>query len=635
MNSSENKLNVDLDNIKLLNENLLNLYSVSSIISMFSQETDCTEKLLLLIRQNPNNIKVIDIFSAVNNYDINEVVKETESENRSNRINFVKVIIRSLTSKSNIHKYFENIFVEQIINVRYRDIDYRIRYLVLYYIEYFLNREKVFNKQSTINENMMYIKIIVNLLFDSAQIVRKKASKIYFKLITAHLNIFKPEIKKKLLASQNNIKLVLFLYEKNKLVLDDLLAYIKNNSQIIELRLREKICKILFSDGLANLDKIVSLIKKYPQIENVLNNIYEFSDYLDIIQKNTAIYGNIRFKFKYSNINLIMFATLFDSIKYDIENIKLFIDQVKNIDDAEVYIDQTEGTIIILEKIEYSVNNMILEDYVQLLKHLQDKKFDAKIITRFINNLLHNNVDRQFNESVIIKYFDIEIHKYNANSCLYKILWLLKDRNISEIKKLILSIEITQADEDLIILFIKFLNEQWHKMNLTTNDLFDSSDETNDFKSIIQFLFITLINHLKSFIIKEINLVQLINIGLFQNQISRLFNSPLLKYINNIEIILKEVLYNDIDTKLIEQVASTIRSIKLRKIENRNVFIIIKDYLTTNFSIDNEKAQCIFTFLSTLVSILHVNECIILEALVTDNNIFKMALLKKITSSKS
>lgn len=635
MNSSENKLNVDLDNIKLLNENLLNLYSVSSIISMFSQETDCTEKLLLLIKQNPNNIKVIDIFSAVNNYDINEVVKETESENRSNRINFVKVIIRSLTSKSNIHKYFENIFVEQIINVRYRDIDYRIRYLVLYYIEYFLNREKVFNKQSTINENMMYIKIIVNLLFDSAQIVRKKASKIYFKLITAHLNIFKPEIKKKLLASQNNIKLVLFLYEKNKLVLDDLLAYIKNNSQIIELRLREKICKILFSDGLANLDKIVSLIKKYPQIENVLNNIYEFSDYLDIIQKNTAIYGNIRFKFKYSNINLIMFATLFDSIKYDIENIKLFIDQVKNIDDAEVYIDQTEGTIIILEKIEYSVNNMILEDYVQLLKHLQDKKFDAKIITRFINNLLHNNVDRQFNESVIIKYFDIEIHKYNANSCLYKILWLLKDRNISEIKKLILSIEITQADEDLIILFIKFLNEQWHKMNLTTNDLFDSSDETNDFKSIIQFLFITLINHLKSFIIKEINLVQLINIGLFQNQISRLFNSPLLKYINNIEIILKEVLYNDIDTKLIEQVASTIRSIKLRKIENRNVFIIIKDYLTTNFSIDNEKAQCIFTFLSTLVSILHVNECIILEALVTDNNIFKMALLKKITSSKS
>ena len=429
--------------------------------------------------------------------------------------------------------------------------------------------------------------------------------------------------------------MVLFLYEKNKLVLDDLLAYIKNNSQIIELRLREKICKILFSDGLANLDKIVSLIKKYPQIENVLNNIYEFSDYLDIIQKNTAIYGNIRFKFKYSNINLIMFATLFDSIKYDIENIKLFIDQVKNIDDAEVYIDQTEGTIIILEKIEYSVNNMILEDYVQLLKHLQDKKFDAKIITRFINNLLHNNVDGQFNESVIIKYFDIEIHKYNANSCLYKILWLLKDRNISEIKKLILSIEITQADEDLIILFIKFLNEQWHKMNLTTNDLFDSSDETNDFKSIIQFLFITLINHLKSFIIKEINLVQLINIGLFQNQISRLFNSPLLKYINNIEIILKEVLYNDIDTKLIEQVASTIRSIKLRKIENRNVFIIIKDYLTTNFSIDNEKAQCIFTFLSTLVSILHVNECIILEALVTDNNIFKMALLKKITSSKS
>ena len=635
MNSSENKLNVDLDNIKLLNENLLNLYSVSSIISMFSQETDCTEKLLLLIRQNPNNIKVIDIFSAVNNYDINEVVKETESENRSNRLNFVKVIIRSLTSKSNIHKYFENIFVEQIINVRYRDIDYRIRYLILYYIEYFLNREKVFNKQSTINENMMYIKIIVNLLFDSAQIVRKKASKIYFKLITAHLNIFKPEIKKKLLASQNNIKLVLFLYEKNKLVLDDLLAYIKNNSQIIELRLREKICKILFSDGLANLDKIVSLIKKYPQIENVLNNIYEFSDYLDIIQKNTAIYGNIRFKFKYSNINLIMFATLFDSIKYDIENIKLFIDQVKNIDDAEVYIDQTEGTIIILEKIEYSVNNMILEDYVQLLKHLQDKKFDAKIITRFINNLLHNNVDRQFNESVIIKYFDIEIHKYNANSCLYKILWLLKDRNISEIKKLILSIEITQADEDLIILFIKFLNEQWHKMNLTTNDLFDSSDETNDFKSIIQFVFITLINHLKSFIIKEINLVQLINIGLFQNQISRLFNSPLLKYINNIEIILKEVLYNDIDTKLIEQVASTIRSIKLRKIENRNVFIIIKDYLTTNFSIDNEKAQCIFTFLSTLVSILHVNECIILEALVTDNNIFKMALLKKITSSKS
>lgn len=635
MNSSENKLNVDLDNIKLLNENLLNLYSVSSIISMFSQETDCTEKLLLLIKQNPNNIKVIDIFSAVNNYDINEVVKETESENRSNRLNFVKVIIRSLTSKSNIHKYFENIFVEQIINVRYRDIDYRIRYLVLYYIEYFLNREKVFNKQSTINENMMYIKIIVNLLFDSTQIVRKKASKIYFKLITAHLNIFKPEIKKKLLASQNNIKLVLFLYEKNKLVLDDLLAYIKNNSQIIELRLREKICKILFSDGLANLDKIVSLIKKYPQIENVLNNIYEFSDYLDIIQKNTAIYGNIRFKFKYSNINLIMFAILFDSIKYDIENIKLFIDQVKNIDDAEVYIDQTEGTIIILEKIEYSVNNMILEDYVQLLKHLQDKKFDAKIITRFINNLLHNNVDRQFNESVIIKYFDIEIHKYNANSCLYKILWLLKDRNISEIKKLILSIEITQADEDLIILFIKFLNEQWHKMNLTTNDLFDSSDETNDFKSIIQFLFITLINHLKSFIIKEINLVQLINIGLFQNQISRLFNSPLLKYINNIEIILKEVLYNDIDTKLIEQVASTIRSIKLRKIENRNVFIIIKDYLTTNFSIDNEKAQCIFTFLSTLVSILHVNECIILEALVTDNNIFKMALLKKITSSKS
>ena len=635
MNSSENKLNVDLDNIKLLNENLLNLYSVSSIISMFSQETDCTEKLLLLIKQNPNNIKVIDIFSAVNNYDINEVVKETESENRSNRINFVKVIIRSLTSKSNIHKYFENIFVEQIINVRYRDIDYRIRYLVLYYIEYFLNREKVFNKQSTINENMMYIKIIVNLLFDSAQIVRKKASKIYFKLITAHLNIFKPEIKKKLLASQNNIKLVLFLYEKNKLVLDDLLAYIKNNSQIIELRLREKICKILFSDGLANLDKIVSLIKKYPQIENVLNNIYEFSDYLDIIQKNTAIYGNIRFKFKYSNINLIMFATLFDSIKYDIENIKLFIDQVKNIDDAEVYIDQTEGTIIILEKIEYSVNNMILEDYVQLLKHLQDKKFDAKIITRFINNLLHNKVDGQFNDSVIIKYFDIEIHKYNANSCLYKILWLLKDRNISEIKKLILSIEITQADEDLIILFIKFLNEQWHKMNLTTNVLFDSSDETNDFKSIIQFLFITLINHLKSFIIKEINLVQLINIGLFQNQISRLFNSPLLKYINNIEIILKEVLYNDIDTKLIEQVASTIRSIKLRKIENRNVFIIIKDYLTTNFSIDNEKAQCIFTFLSTLVSILHVNECIILEALVTDNNIFKMALLKKITSSKS
>ena len=98
---------------------------------------------------------------------------------------------------------------------------------------------------------------------------------------------------------------------------------------------------------------------------------------------------------------------------------------------------------------------------------------------------------------------------------------------------------------------------------------------------------------------------------------------------------MKEVLYNDIDTKLIEQVASTIRSIKLRKIENRNVFIIIKDYLTTNFSIDNEKAQCIFTFLSTLVSILHVNECIILEALVTDNNIFKMALLKKITSSKS
>ena len=98
-------------------------------------------------------------------------------------------------------------------------------------------------------------------------------------------------------------------------------------------------------------------------------------------------------------------------------------------------------------------------------------------------------------------------------------MWLLKDRNISEIKKLILSIEITQADEDLIILFIKFLNEQWHKMNLTTNDLFDSSDETNDFKSIIQFLFITLINHLKSFIIKEINLVQLINIGLFQNQI--------------------------------------------------------------------------------------------------------------------
>lgn len=635
MNSNENKLNVNLDNIKLLNENLLNLYSISSIITMFSRETDCTEKLLLLIKQNPNNFKVIDIFSAVNNYDISEIIKETESENRNNRVNFIKVIVRSLTSKSNSHKYFENIFIEQVINIRYRDIDYRIRYLVLYYIEYFLNQEKLFNKKSTINENMVYVKIIMNLLFDSAQMVRKKASKIYFKLITAHLNLFKPDIKKKLLASKNNMKLVLFLYEKNKLTMNDLLTYIKNNNQITELRLREKICKILFSNGLTDLDKIVSLIKKYPQIENILDGVYEFNDYLGVIQKNITVYNDIKFKFKYSKIDLIMFATLFDNIKYDVENIKLFIDQFKSINDSEIYIDQTEGTIIVLEKIEYSISSTILENYVQLLKHLQDKKFDVKIITRFINNLLYDDINKQFNESIIIKYFDINIHKYNADSCLYKILWLLKDKNISEIRKLIIEIKITQANEDLIVLFIKFLSEQWHKMNLKINDIFVDLDETNNFKGIIQFIFITLINHLKSLDIKEINLVQLINIGLFQDQIAKLFNSPLLKYINNVEIILKEILYNDIDIKLIKQVDCTIRSIKLKKNENKNIFIIIKNYLSTNSTTNNEKTQCIFSFLCIFIPILHVNECIILETLVTDNNVFKTALLKKITSTKS
>ena len=186
------------------NDNLFSSNSIDSITKMLLKQSDCTEDLVHLIKSsvNKNNLtikKLCEVFAQLHfkdnenllNYEVDALVKLSESNLRQERIIAVKMIVYYLKEdfKRNLaqNKDLFDIYVENVILTRSRDVDSSIRKECLGFLEGIVDvlhknrkdktEKSVSSKQSNIFDKK-FTKILYNLLFDANEGVRKKAFKV-------------------------------------------------------------------------------------------------------------------------------------------------------------------------------------------------------------------------------------------------------------------------------------------------------------------------------------------------------------------------------------------------------------------------------------------------------------------------
>ncbi|OQS54678.1 hypothetical protein EHP00_2696 [Ecytonucleospora hepatopenaei] len=400
------------------NDNLFSSNSVDSIVKMLIKQSDCTEDLVHLIKSsvNKNNLtikKLCEVFTQLHfkddenmfNYEVDALVHLSESNLRQERIITVKMIVYYLREdfKRNCaqNKDFFDIYVENVILTRSRDVDSSIRKECLGFLEGIVdvlhkNRKKHGNKddcgklknlknnldtQSNIFDKK-FTKILYNLLFDTNEGVRKKALKVLYKYM-GKKNSFDNGF---LFNSKESINKLMNINNEN--VLKMFLNYLKAKKNDPD------------SAKLFTNDSLVEYLRKHFKLKNTEENVENTTILKLMLSTKRLLIVTLT---KCTNANILSFNTLNKVLEIFIKNKIDFscISGVYGILDVCAMINDEENYENIVEFLTYESNkektniNRLFTGHKNIsenfLLNVTGDVFANKILFNALNKFKNNN----------------------------------------------------------------------------------------------------------------------------------------------------------------------------------------------------------------------------------------------------
>lgn len=462
-NINNNNNNVDI---------LFDSSSVSNVIATFTELPDCTVNLVDLFKSISNNntnkylTKLSEVFNALSNkeelnYDVDEIVRLSESNIRQERIVVVKIVVLFMVQNiSNTFNNLQNIFMENVILVRARDVDGNIRKEIVGYIEKVVKTKSKKGKKrdkkkdsDILNDNDLNIKTLMkityDLIFDTNEAVRKKALTAYYAYLCYDVTTHNSNNVSKLLNihSETVLKILIKLCQSNKVKKEELVRYLcrfngkenKNSKNIYSITTRKQVLKLI-GDASLDITDTVALLNNNSISLILLNNIYTISNITECIKNNNSIIDILpHILLNVNNIDKIV--ALINLVKHDEKALGgvlgSLVERKYVIEEVELIKEMMD---VISNVIKNSKNIVLLDNYM---------KVPRKIFSD-TNVLLDKYMEIAPNKVVVLKYFNIEVDEYkNMVEVLYKMMWEIKEKRFHAVREYVEKLEGKKEEKEV------------------------------------------------------------------------------------------------------------------------------------------------------------------------------------------
>lgn len=650
----------------------LDVFTPQALINKLNAHEDCTDELISLIktvRVNQTKMKKLcKVFCALRNCNTDAIVELTRDRNRMLRhistylvLSKIKQWIEEEKGFGIVEKMYDEVFL-----VRFRDVDFNIRAMCVDFMcEWTIAAPRIFNKPC-------YLKYIGWALSDKNDTVRRKALNACIRLITTEVGVetfvsrFKSRIVEVALYDRShalreegrNLCMISYLHDLlDKVEIYVILSSMREKDK--KGRLKEVLAKILSenyvedegSGLLGNLDGLHELVSSIPLflcscIPHEDRHVLTFMDFIlkflckksSCCRAESLCYLKILNMLSGSVSSISKYCELLETVKDNKENMIEVLKCINNTN-VEVFRGRPDVTNKIIDTGREICTMFKCERMcallVQLLKKLEDDF--RPTVGGAVEHLKSTGMHAV---RCIIKFFDIsgdvrEGHPTDIK--LYAILWRILSGDYEYVNSCEL---VDTSDVEIICDFLIFLKGRCVEFGVLNEDVGKAFDHGTAFKVTYGKLSVLLHMHANKLFTEQktcIFLFKLLEEDLLVEHSNLIFErcdeelvlefinrsksrinllSGYFKYLMTVE---PDVSLTKISKLMVSKCASSKKLVAKEKV----VFKGVKE------AVDRKKTFLYDSVLVHFVSLLSINECIVVEQGVCKSK-FKSSLVRRI-----
>ncbi|ORD94330.1 hypothetical protein ECANGB1_872 [Enterospora canceri] len=387
-----------------------------------------------------------------------------------------------------------------------------------------------------------------------------------------------------------------------------------------------KCSRILLPGGISDVaafDSLLSLNQAAP----LFRGLFGFGALVEaVVSANSPEIGHILrdVTFNYDDTVIDQLHHVIDLVKDKETTLAALIDHLLLVQNYSTDFDGTNSLIQQLLNTRKAQKKT-----VALLHHLSRLGYDQNKIDHFLRQ-----VDQYHHILVYFDRFDIVAEKcgeigsivgedQSNQVILYRAFWAIANGDYASVGANLIHLR----PSPILVDFVEFLVPKWISLKMTIDQVHDQPSTGNQFVESLRAVLRSLIDSFSTSLIDSFT-TRLINIGLFTSRIVHIDSIGALSTLTDAELILSHAFDSD---RLVEycsrNIGELVKRVKRSKCSRKRIFSRIREYV---------RGGCVSRAIRILVGsieLLDVNECIVVEAMMGENNGFREGLIRRIRMS--